>query len=173
MDTYFTIEEKYLQAVDEATYGELPKGLQLLKEIIENDPFYARAHFQLGKIYYYKIGDYQTAGFHFKTCMEIEPSFPDVYFDYMALVVFLTMEKQVHLVAEKALTLPGVVAADIYDFLGLFYEKNKNWTKALAEYRRAYAEVTDNKLMEGINESISRVKGKVMLTKAFQYHLTE
>lgn len=173
MDTYFTIEEKYLQAVDEATYGELPKGLQLLKEIIENDPFYARAHFQLGKIYYYKIGDYQTAGFHFKTCMEIEPSFPDVYFVYMALVVFLNMEKQVHLVAEKALTIPGVVAADIYDFLGLFYEKNKNWTKSLAEYRRAYAEVTDKKLMEEIDESISRVKQKVMLTKAFQYHLAE
>ncbi len=173
MDTYFTIEEKYLQAVDEVTYGELPKALQLLKEIIENDPFYARAHFQLGKIYYYKIGDYQNAGYHFKTCMEIEPSFPDVYFDYMALVVFLNMEKQVYLVAVKALTIPGVVVADIYDYLGLFYEQNKNWNLALAEYRKAHAEVTYKRLKDEIEESISRVKEKLQLAKAYQYHLTE
>ena len=173
MDTYFTIEEKYLQAVDEVSYGELPKAVQLLKEIIANDPFYARAHFQLGKIYYYKIGDYQTAGYHFKTCMEIEPSFPDVYFDYLALVVFLNMEKQVHLVAQKALTVPGVVVADIYDFLGLFYEQNRNWDKALSVYGKARAAVTCNKLMEEIHESIARVKEKIQRTSAYQYHLTE
>jgi hypothetical protein len=40
MDTYYTIEEKYLQAVNEAVYGETPKGLQLFKEIINSDPFY-------------------------------------------------------------------------------------------------------------------------------------
>jgi len=172
MDTYYTIEEKYLQAVDEVTYGELPRALQLLKEIIGNDPFYARAHFQLGKIYYYKIGDYQTAGYHFKTCMEIEPLYPDVYFDYLALVVFLNMEKQVHLVAEKALTVPGVVVADIYDFLGLFYEQNKNWNKALNAYKSARAAVTCNELKGEIEESIGRVKEKVRRASTYQYHLT-
>ena len=106
MDTYYTIEEKYLQAVEEVNYGESPKAFQLLKEIIDNDPLYARAHFQLGKIYYYEIRDYQTAGYHFKTCMDLEPSFPDNYFHYLSLVVFLRMEKQANHIIEKALKFP-------------------------------------------------------------------
>ena len=85
MNTYYTIEEKYLKAVEEVNFGSTPNGLQLLREIIENDPLYARAHYQLGKIYYYELDDYQTAGYHFKTCMELEPSFPDNYFHYLDL----------------------------------------------------------------------------------------
>ena len=112
MDTYYTIEEKYLQAVDELTYGENPKALKLLNEIISNDPLYARAHYQLGKIYYYEIKDYQAAGYHFETCVSLEPSFPDVYYPYMHLVVFLNMEKKVNDVAVKALTTPGVNATE-------------------------------------------------------------
>jgi tetratricopeptide (TPR) repeat protein len=87
MDTYYTIEEKYLQAVDELSFGETPKALNLLNAIIADDATYARAHHQLGKIYYYDLKDYQTAGFHFKTCMELEPLFPDNYFHYLSLVV--------------------------------------------------------------------------------------
>ena len=88
MDIYLTIEEKYLQALDELWYGEPPKALQLLNEIIANDPLYARAHYQLGKIYYYEISDYLAAGYHFKTCAELEPQFPDVYFHYLRLLLF-------------------------------------------------------------------------------------
>jgi len=123
MDTYYTIEEKYLQAVDEVCFGEIPKGLKLLNEIICNDLFYARAHYQVGKIYYYEIKDYQTAGFHFKTCLELEPSFPDVYFHFMHLVVFMNMEKQVFDIATKALTTQGVNSADIYTIFRLCFSR--------------------------------------------------
>jgi len=172
MDTYYTIEEKYLQAVDEVSFGETPKGLQILKEIIDNDPLYARAHFQLGKIYYYEINDYQTAGYHFKTCMELEPAFPGNYFHYLSLVVFLNMEKQAALVAGKALTTPGVSASSIYDLMGLLFEKNKNWTKALDAYQKAFIEVTGKANSEDIEESIDRVKLKIQRSAVYQYHLT-
>ncbi len=160
MNTYYTIEEKYLKAVEKVDYGRTPRGLQRLKEIIENDPFYARAHFQLGKIYYYEINDYQTAGYHFKTCMELEPTFPDNYFHYLQLVVFLNMEKPVNIIAEKALNIPGVDSAAIYDQQGLFFEKGKNWAKALTAYQQAFIEVTDKYQKEEIEESLSRVKAK-------------
>lgn len=173
METYYTVEEKFLQAVEEVNYGEPAKGLQLLKEIVEHDPFYARAHFQLGKIYYYQIKDYQAAGYHFKTCMELEPSFPDVYFDYLGLVVFLNMEKLVHLVAGKSLIVPGVVVADIYDYLGLFYEQNNDLNKALDAYRKARQAVTCKSLKDEIEESLARVKGKLQRAKAYRYSIIE
>jgi tetratricopeptide (TPR) repeat protein len=172
MNTYYTIEEKYLKAVEEVNYGSTPSGLQLLKEIIENDPLYARAHYQLGKVYYYELDDYQTAGYHFKTCMELEPSFPDNYFHYLDLVVFLNMEKQVNLVAERALKIPGVNVADIYDLQGLFFEKNKHWAKSLEAYRKAFFEVVYTADKDDIEESIARIKTKMQRTKPYHYHLT-
>jgi|SRR6185437_3019828 len=173
MDTYYTIDEKYLQAVDELSFGETPKALQLLNEIINNDALYARAHYQLGKIYYYDVKDYQTAGYHFKTCMELEPSFPDTYFHYLSLVVFLNMEKQVNHIVAKALTTPGVDLASVYNLQGLFFEKNKNWTNALMAYNKALVEVTSKGLKETIEENIARVKAKMRQQNAYQYYLLE
>ncbi|MEO6151087.1 MAG: hypothetical protein ABIN95_14015 [Mucilaginibacter sp.] len=154
-------------------FGETPKGLRLLNEIITNDPLYARAHFQLGKIYYYEIQDYQTAGYHFKTCMELEPAFPDVYFHYMHLVVFLDMEKLVKHVKEKALATAGVDAAAIYDLSGLFFEKNKQWSKALVDYRKAFIEVTDKHQKDDIKESIDRVTNKIQQGLVYNYQIVD
>jgi tetratricopeptide (TPR) repeat protein len=173
METYYTIEEKYLQAVDEVSYGETPKGLQLLNEIISNDPLYARAHFQLAKIYYYEVKDYQTAGYHFKICMELKPLFPDNYIHYLRLVVFLNMEKQVNIISQKALTTPGVNAASIYDLLGLFFEKNKHWNKALNAYHQAFMDVTRKELQKEIEASLSRVNEKINKGITYQYHLID
>ncbi|MEN0054194.1 MAG: hypothetical protein AAGC65_11020 [Mucilaginibacter sp.] len=173
MDAYYTIEEKYLRAVDKLSYGKTTKGLKLLNEIISNDPLYARAHHRLGMIYYYEIKDYQTAGYHFKTCMELEPSFPDNYTDYLDLLVFLNMEKSVHNVSVKALNTPGADTAGIYDLLGLFYEKNKQWTKALDAYQKAFMEVTQNAEKADIELSLKRVRSKMQQTQAYNYHVTE
>ena len=173
MDTYYTIEEKYLQAVDEINYGENPKGLKLLNEIISNDPLHARAHYQLGKIFYYEIKDYQAAGYHFKTCAELEPSFPDVYYHYLHLIVFLNMDKKVNEVAVKALTIPGVSAAAIHNLLGLFAEKNKSWTVAINEYQSAFIEVIDKKHQEDIETSIERVKQKMQHNSSYRYYLAD
>ena len=169
MDIYYTIEEKYLQAIDELSYGEAPKALRLLNEIIANDPKYARAHYQLGLIYYYNIEDYQTAGYHFKLCIELEPTFPDVYFHYLRLIVFLDMDKFIYTVADKALQTRGVNAAAVNNLLGLFAEKQKNWDDALVNYRKALLETTSKKEQDDIEESIGRVKSKKEQGRKFNY----
>jgi tetratricopeptide (TPR) repeat protein len=172
MDIYLTIEEKYLHAVDELSFGETPKALQLLNAIVADEPFYARAHYQLGKLYYYEVNDYQAAGYHFKTCAELEPSFPDVYYHYLHLLVFLDMEKQMHIVATDALTVPGVCAACIYDLKGLFAEKKKDWMGAKEAYRKALLESTCKYEKDSIEQSIERVKSKKQHSKKYNYVLS-
>jgi tetratricopeptide (TPR) repeat protein len=173
MDIYLTIEEKYLQAVDELSYGENPRALQLLNEIVAADPLYARAHFQLGKLYYYEIKDYQAAGYHFKTCVELEPAFPDVYDHYLHLLVFLNMEKQVHLVKNKALNVAGVNASYIHYLAGLYAEKKKEWNDALAAYNKAFMEATSKYEKDIAEESIERVKAKKRQTGKYNYELSK
>jgi len=172
MDTYYTIEEKYLKAVQKIDYGRTSKGLLLLKEIVENEPLFARAHYQLGKIYYYELKDYRTAGYHLKCCVDIEPDFPDAYFDYLSLVVFLNMEKLVRQVSEKALKVPGVFKADVYSQLGLFYENNKAFNNALDAYKLAFLEATQKHVADEITESIERLSAKIRHGNSLQYNLT-
>ncbi|NCD71992.1 tetratricopeptide repeat protein [Mucilaginibacter agri] len=173
MDTYYTLEEKYLLAVEELKYGETPKSLQLLNEIISNDPLHARAHFQLGKIHYYDLNDYQTAGFHFKTANELEPNFPDLYFHYMHLLQFLQMEKNFEAVKAKAVTVPGVNLASIYLLSGLIAERHRDWTTATAHYRNAFLEVTDKALKEEIEESLKRVSQKARKSQGYNYTVVD
>ena len=168
MDIYYTIEEKYLQAVDELAY-DTPKSLQLLNEIISNDPNYARAHFQLGMIWYYYIQDYQTAGYHFRLCNEIEPGFPDIYFHYMHLLVFLNMENQSRALSEKAMRVAGVDISSIYNLLGLQAEKKRNWHEAIGNYKIASIGSTNKIEKQTIEESI---KDKKRQFKKYDYQLS-
>lgn len=172
MDTFYTVEEKYLQAVDELRYGETPKALRLLNEIVANDDTYARAHYQLGLVYYYNMDDYQTAGYHFKLCIDTEPAFPDVYYHYLKLIVFLNMHKMVNTVAQQALVTPGVNAAAINNLLGLFAEKSKRWDEALGYYRKALLAATHKEEVSDVEESMERVKSKQLQLAKYNYSLS-
>jgi len=156
MDTYYTIDEKYLQAVEEYQYGESPKSLQLLNEIITADPLYARAYFQLGLIYYYELKDYQQAG----------------YEHYLHLLAFLNMEKNLHTLKAKALQTPGVDYATIWNMLGEYAEKGKDLNLARKCYEEAFAVVTINKEMDDIEESIKRVAIKQQRTARYFYSIS-
>ncbi|WP_295655432.1 hypothetical protein [uncultured Mucilaginibacter sp.] len=172
MDTYYSIEEKYLHAVEELSYGDTPLSLKLLNEILAEDPLFARAHYKIGVLYYYNLCDYQAAGYHFKLCTELDAFFPDVYFHYISLLVFLNMERQVNLVAQKAVTIPGVYVSAIYNLVGLCAENNCKLNEALNWYEKGLMLVTNKDKKDDIEENISRIKFKMERNKAYTYHLS-
>ena len=137
MDILYTVEEKYLQATEELNYGELPKALHLFNEIINNDPDYARAYYQLGCFYHYQFKNYQTAGYYYKKCIELEAEFPDVYEHYLRLLITLKMTNLVNRIAEKALVIAGVCQAQIYESLGLYAEEQQHLDEAMLHYKKA------------------------------------
>jgi tetratricopeptide (TPR) repeat protein len=169
MDIYCTIEERYVQAVEELRYGETAKALQLFNGLIAADANYARAYFQLGIINYYHIKDYQAAGYYFSQCIEAEPSFPDVYEDFMQLLVFLNMEKKARTIAAKALKIAGTNQRLIYQQLGLLEEKNQNWNAAIDYYKKAYAYSLEKEDAEDSKADIERVKDKISRRAKFVY----
>lgn len=172
MDIYYTIDEKYLQAVEEYQYGETPKSLQLLNEIITAEPQYARAYYQLGLIYYYRLKDYQQAGYCFKTCTALEPTFPDVYVHYIKLLAFLNMEKALEAAKVQALQTPGVDECAIYNLLGKHAEKNRKLALARSYYEKAYAIVASRTSMKVIEENLERIETKQQRAAAYRYSLS-
>lgn len=169
MDILYTVDEKYLQAIEELYYGELPKALHLFNEIINTDPDYARAYYQLGHCYYYQFKNYQTAGFYFKKCIELDAAFPDVYEHHLKLLITLKMDKSVQQLAEKAIGVPGVCKASIYESLGLYAEEHQNFNLAKEQYRLAAMVTscqTDHTLYE---EHLKRVRNKLKANNHILY----
>ncbi len=172
MDIFYTIEEKYLQAVEEYRYGESPKCLQLLNEIMAAEPGYARAWYLAGQIHYQYLNDYQQAGYCFKTCNELEPTFPDVYEPYIKLLAFLNMDKHLIVVKQLALKTPGVDHAVIWNLLGQYAERHLNLPEARICYEKAYVKAIDTEQMKEIESSLERVAAKQARKAAYQYSLS-
>jgi len=137
MDILYTVEEKYLKAMEEINFGELPKALHILNEIISTDPDYARAYYQLGSLFQYQFKNFQSAGYYYKKCMELEPEFPDVYEHYLKLLVTLKMHKLIQPIAKQALLIPGVCKAHIYESLGMYGEEQQKFAEAKEQYKQA------------------------------------
>lgn len=172
MDIFYTIDEKYLQAVEEYRYGESPKCLQLLNEIMAAHPSYARAWYLAGQIHYQYLNDYQQAGYCFKTCNELEPAFPDVYEPYIKLRAFLNMDKHLMVVKRQALQTPGVDHAVIWNLLGQYAERHFDLTEARHCYEKAYARVIVTEQMDEIESSLKRISAKRLRKAAYQYSLS-
>lgn len=120
MDILYAVDEKYLQAMEELNYGETPKALHLLREIITTDDTYARAYYSIGVIYHYYLKDYNAAGYYYKMSISLETQVPDLYEDYLKLLVTLQLHKTIAQVAELALKVPGVNLTAIYEILGVY-----------------------------------------------------
>lgn len=160
MDILYTVEEKYLQAIEELHYGELPKALHFFHEIVNSDPEYARAYYQLGSFYYYQFKNYQTAGYYYKKCIELEADFPDVYEHYLKLLITLKMHKPAQSIAEKALTVPGVCKAHIYESLGLNAEELQDFVTAREYYKQATLATASQTEHELFQDHLKRIKDK-------------
>lgn len=160
MEILYTVDEKYLQAIEELSVGELPKALHLFNEIIDTDPNYARAHYQLGYCYFYEFKNYQTAGYHFKKCIDLDPAFPDNYIDYLKLLVILKMHKTISLTAEKAFLIPGVPVIELYELLGNYAEQQQDFTAAKGQYEKAMLVTTSQAEYESFEGHIKRVSAK-------------
>jgi len=172
MDFLYTIDEKYLQAIEELYYGELPKAMHFFNEIVNADPTYARAYYQLGSCYYYQFKNYQTAGYYYKKCIELEPSFPDVYEHYLKLLIVLKMNKSVEQVAQQALKVHGVRQDLIYENLGLYAEEQQDYSQAKAYFQKASLIAPSTQIHSHLKEHLERItdkqKAKQQMVYAYQ-----
>ena len=168
MDILYTVEEKYLQALEELNYREPANALHLFNEIIQADPEYARAYYELGRFYHYQFKNYKTAGYYYKRCIELEAEFPDVYEHYLSLLLTLDMHKTMRQVADKALNVPGVCKACIYEKLGLFAEQHQLFEEAISQYKKAFVASCDSE-HSSIQDHLKRVSLKQQSNQKMKY----
>jgi tetratricopeptide (TPR) repeat protein len=160
MDILYTVEEKYLQAIEELYYGELPKALHLFHEIIKADAAYARAYYRLGNLYQYEFKDYPSAGYYYQQCIAIDPAFPDVYEHYLKLLVTLNKHKMIAAIAEQAFGIAGVCQWQLHEVLGAYAETQQDFAKAQSHYEQAGLMSICSTAHQTFQEHVKRVRAK-------------
>jgi Tfp pilus assembly protein PilF len=172
MDILYTTEEKYLQAMEELNYGETSKALHLLREIIAEDENYARAYYSIGIIYHYYFKDFQAAGYYYKNSLTLDTQFPDIYEDYLKLLVSLKLHKTINQVAEIAIKTAGVNLSAIYETLGVYEEQRLDFILAKQYYEKAaliaVVDKQHNELQDHLRRVSTKIKAKQKLVYAYE-----
>jgi len=68
----------------ESKRGNLPKAFDCFKSCLRQNPRHFEAHYNLGNMYF-DANDYRLARLHYELAAELDPMFPNVYFN-LALV---------------------------------------------------------------------------------------
>lgn len=171
MTMYYTIDERYLNALDAYLGGEYAKSKVLLEQLLDEEPGYAKAHFVLGVIYHDELRDLKKAESSYQFCIKFDPHFPDVYLPYMLLLRGLGKQDELEQLAKQALNVGMVCKSCIHQQLAQSYERNQQFSLALDAYHQAYLLDTSECVTDFV-ETKNRILKKMMLTQEYRYQLT-
>ncbi|HZR16100.1 MAG TPA: tetratricopeptide repeat protein [Verrucomicrobiae bacterium] len=74
----------------ESKQGRIPKAFDCFTNCLKHDPRHFEAHYNLGNLYF-EVNDLRLAQVHYELATEVDPAFPNVYFN-LALVLSMKNE---------------------------------------------------------------------------------
>jgi tetratricopeptide (TPR) repeat protein len=74
----------------ESKQGKTAKAFDCFTNCLKHDPRHFESHYNLGNLYF-EVNDFRLAQLHYEIAAEIDPLFPNVYFN-LALVLSITSE---------------------------------------------------------------------------------
>ncbi len=140
--------------------GNFTECKRILLDLLEQEPGYGRAHYQLGNLYYMKLDEYAKAEYHLKLAMKFAPKFASSYCTYLYMLNYLNRHEEVVRHAQKALKIPGVSRFTVYHQLGKSCEKARLFSEAKQAYKNAqFATCDESEINMAIN-AIKRIRKK-------------
>jgi tetratricopeptide (TPR) repeat protein len=168
-ELFYTIDEKYLCAADEICCTNFAKAKIMLEQILDEEPAYAKAHYQLGRIYYYELGEYTKAQAHFEMAIGFSPDLSWTYQTYLELLVHLGKKEQALLLAERALKVNGTCSACISNCTGMLHEKSADLKEAIQYYKKALYHATSSCCENDFTSNLQRAERKLKSQKNYLY----
>lgn len=162
-DLQFRMDDKFFEADLLIKENRIGEALRLLNEIITEMPDYGRAHNHIGWIYETKYSDYTRAEKHYKAALEFNPEYIAIYYNFAILLSTLNKYDELEALLQKALQVPGINKATIYNEYGIMLEAQGKYKEAIESYRNYIRYLYDNKLIEVAKSSIDRCQSKIDL----------
>lgn len=157
---YLENEDLLIEADELIRNNKISEAVLLLEGIIANTPDFGKAYNHLGWVYETKMKDFKSAEKMYRQCLAYVPQYPPVYLNLA--IVLSTQEKYEELEALlfDALLISGVDKAAIFNELGIMYELNLKFVKALEHYRMAVAHSLNDVNVETYMKSMERCRTK-------------
>ncbi|GAB4251759.1 MAG: hypothetical protein Kow0079_05990 [Vicingaceae bacterium] len=143
--------------------GYIEQAHKTLEDILKMDPTFGKAHNHLGWLYETKYQDYPKAEEHYKKALELTPNYFSVYYNYAILLSTLNRYDDLNKLLDKALQVPGINKATIYNEYGIMFEQLEEYDLAIKNYQNAAKLTLDNAALDRYMNSIERCKKKLTL----------
>lgn len=153
-------DELFLEANQLITDQKIREALNLLIQILEEQPDYGRAHNLLGWLYEYKLDNYDRAERHYKSAMQFSPGYPPGYINYASFLTNMQRFDELKNHLEKCLSIPGIIPPYVYKEFGIMYELTEQYDKAIEYYKLAIKKTLSINDIEEYEQSIERCKKK-------------
>jgi predicted Zn-dependent protease len=153
--------EKYLKEAEQLIYAnEVERGLNLLNELLYDEPGYGQLHNYLGWAYMYYIGDAARAELHLRMAIRFDPAYHAPYQHIGQLLLRLGRPADALTYLEKGLMLSGSNASILWECIGRAHEMQMEYKKAIAAYKQALVASLVTHEMNALSEGIKRCRKK-------------
>ncbi len=146
--------------IKERNYAD---AMQTLEAILAEAPEYGKAYNHLAWLYDTKYRDLRKAAEYYQKCLLYEPEYAPVYMNYASVLSTMNRWKELEDLLVKALDVPAVDKATVYNEYGIMYELQGHYDEAVKKYKEAirYTLVTAN--IDTYQSSIARCQKKKQL----------
>jgi tetratricopeptide (TPR) repeat protein len=155
------MEDLFMEADRLISEQKIGEAFSKLNAIIQEMPNFGKAYNHIGWIYETKYKDYPNAEKYYKQAIEYSPDYHAGYYNYA--IVLSTLQKWEELTAllNKAMSVPGINKATIYNEYAIMYEAQGKYQEAIDSYKQYAANTFDSKLLDTAKDSIERCKKKM------------
>lgn len=164
-ESNYKAEQQFQLADDLIKQNELEDAINVLHNILYDDPSFGKAHNHLGWIYETKYKDYKKAEEHYKLSLKLSPSYPAAYINYTYFLSTLGRwdELEEHLL--KSEQVDGVSKATLANEWGILYESRQRLPEAIEQYKKYLSMAFDDSAIEAAQKNINRCKKKMEILK--------
>jgi predicted Zn-dependent protease len=153
--------EKYLKEAEQLIYAnEVDRGLNLLNELLYDEPGYGQLHNYLGWAYMYYTGDSARAELHLRMAIKFDPAYHAPYQHMGQSLLRLGRSGEAVSYLETGLALSGSNASILWEGIGRAYEMQTEYRRAIAAYKRAIVASLAAHEMSTLSEGIKRCRKK-------------
>jgi len=154
------LHNSYLFKAIEAYPWELEKAVEALNYALSYDPENVKALHLMAKVHYEQLGDNETAKSYFERALASRLDMPDIYPDYIRLLINNHDFKEAQRLIDFAKTVKGIDRAGIALVQGQLYESMTLFVEAEKVLKDAKQLALNNDFISYVDDILSRVKKK-------------
>jgi Tfp pilus assembly protein PilF len=154
------LNNPYVFKALEAYPWELEKAIEALNYALAYDPENVKALHLMAKVHYEQLGDNETAKTYFEKALASRMDIPDIYPEYIRLLVNNDDYKEAQKLIDFAKTVKGIDKAGITLVQGQLYESITLFEEAEKALKEAKQLALNNDFISYVDDILSRVKKK-------------